>query len=99
MRPPDCSRNRTPTGVALDASRRGQEIGTEFVELMLAHSGGKDGRRIGIPPLPASRRKAAPPDQPGWADGLRQLYDSVLDEQLPESFDDLLKRLDQAGHG
>ena len=69
------------------------------MELMLAHSGPKDGRRSGGPPLPAPRRKAALPDQPGWADGLRQLYDSVLDEQLPDSFDDLLKRLDQAGHG
>ncbi|WP_296675098.1 NepR family anti-sigma factor [Novosphingobium sp.] len=33
---------------------------------------------------------------PGWADGLRKLYDSVVSEPLPDSFDDLLKKLDQA---
>lgn len=33
-------------------------------------------------------------DQPEWADGLRQLYDSVVDEPLPDSFKDLLSKLD-----
>jgi hypothetical protein len=33
---------------------------------------------------------------PGWASGLRHLYDSVVAEPLPDSFDDLLKKLDQA---
>lgn len=37
--------------------------------------------------------------QPGWADGLRKLYDSVANEPLPDSFDDLLKKLDQADNG
>jgi len=32
---------------------------------------------------------------PEWADGLRQLYDSVLDEPLPDSFADLLSKLDE----
>ncbi|MCB2076406.1 MAG: hypothetical protein KDE55_01780 [Novosphingobium sp.] len=32
--------------------------------------------------------------EPGWAKGLRKLYDSVVDEPLPDSFDDLLKKLD-----
>lgn len=32
--------------------------------------------------------------RPGWADGLRQLYDSVVDEPLPDTFKDLLNRLD-----
>jgi len=31
---------------------------------------------------------------PEWAQGLRQLYDSVVDEPLPDSFMDLLSRLD-----
>jgi hypothetical protein len=35
--------------------------------------------------------------EPGWAAGLRQLYNSVLDEPLPDSFDDLLKKLDKGG--
>lgn len=36
------------------------------------------------------------PGKPGWADGLRKLYDSVVEEPLPDSFNDLLKKLDQA---
>lgn len=36
----------------------------------------------------ASRR---PPE---WADGLKQLYDSVVEEALPDTFKDLLDRLD-----
>lgn len=31
---------------------------------------------------------------PGWTNGLRQLYDQVVDEELPDSFRDLLNRLD-----
>lgn len=34
--------------------------------------------------------------EPGWADGLRQLYNSVLHEPLPDSFEDLLQKLDRA---
>ncbi len=43
--------------------------------------------------------------KPEWAGGLRQLYDSVLDEPLPDTFRDLLSRLDvesdggASGHG
>ena len=32
---------------------------------------------------------------PEWADGLKQLYDSVVEEDLPDAFRDLLDRLDQ----
>ena len=32
---------------------------------------------------------------PEWADGLKQLYDSVVEEDLPDSFKDLLARLDE----
>jgi hypothetical protein len=38
------------------------------------------------------------PGKPGWADGLRKLYDGVVAEPLPDSFEDLLKKLDQAGN-
>jgi hypothetical protein len=31
---------------------------------------------------------------PEWADGLKQLYDSVVEEALPDSFKDLLEQLD-----
>ena len=34
--------------------------------------------------------------EPGWAAGLRKLYNSVVEEPLPDSFDDLLKQLDEA---
>jgi hypothetical protein len=34
------------------------------------------------------------PRAPEWADGLKQLYDSVVEEALPDSFKDLLDRLD-----
>lgn len=33
-------------------------------------------------------------NHPEWANGLRQLYDSVVDEPLPDSFKDLLSKLD-----
>jgi Anti-sigma factor NepR len=36
-------------------------------------------------------------EHPDWADGLRRLYDSVVDEPLPDSFRDLLDKLDQQG--
>lgn len=36
----------------------------------------------------------APTELPGWTNGLRQLYDQVVDEDLPDSFRDLLARLD-----
>jgi hypothetical protein len=31
---------------------------------------------------------------PGWAGGLKQLYDSVVEEPLPDAFKDLLDKLD-----
>ncbi len=34
--------------------------------------------------------------KPDWSDGLRQLYDSVVDEPLPDSFADLLNQLDDS---
>lgn len=33
-------------------------------------------------------------DKPDWANGLRKLYDSVVEEPLPDSFKDLLSQLD-----
>lgn len=54
-------------------------------------------------PVVPRRKRGGPPrshegDEPGWADGLRQLYNSVLNEPLPDSFDDLLKKLDRKRH-
>lgn len=36
----------------------------------------------------------APKPSPQWASGLKQLYDSVVEEDLPDSFKDLLSKLD-----
>ena len=36
-----------------------------------------------------------PMGQPQWADSLRNLYDSVVDEPIPDSFKDLLEQLDE----
>ncbi len=33
--------------------------------------------------------------KPEWADGLRQLYDAVVEEPLPDTFKDLLAQLDR----
>jgi hypothetical protein len=44
------------------------------------------------PPPSAS---SPPRSAPEWADGLKQLYDSVVEEDLPDSFKDLLARLDE----
>lgn len=32
--------------------------------------------------------------RPEWANGLRQLYDAVVDEPIPDTFRDLLAQLD-----
>ncbi|MFM5908107.1 MAG: NepR family anti-sigma factor [Novosphingobium sp.] len=53
----------------------------------------------GPPHTPAKRGgQDGKAGKPGWADGLRKLYDGVVAEPLPDSFEDLLKRLDQAGN-
>jgi hypothetical protein len=42
------------------------------------------------------KRPSARQEMPGWTNGLRRLYDEVVDEELPDSFRDLLARLDKA---
>ncbi len=34
---------------------------------------------------------------PDWSDGLKRLYDSIVEEPLPDSFKELLSRLDDSG--
>tara|TARA_B100000678_G_scaffold250365_1_gene225176 strand:- start:447 stop:662 length:216 start_codon:yes stop_codon:yes gene_type:complete len=38
-------------------------------------------------------------EKPQWADSLRNLYDSVVDEPIPDTFKDLLAQLDDPGKG
>ena len=45
---------------------------------------------------PDRLESATQTQRPDWADGLRQLYDSVVDEPLPDSFKDLLDQLDSS---
>lgn len=53
--------------------------------------------RTGDGPTPSKpKRASAQQELPGWTNGLRQLYDQVVDEELPPSFRDLLARLDKA---
>jgi hypothetical protein len=69
-----------------------KETGRCKMEFALSQPPGMDdGKRT--PDQPADARDAK---EPGWAEGLRQLYNSVVHEPLPDSFDDLLKKLDRA---
>jgi hypothetical protein len=43
----------------------------------------------------AARRRSAAKAAPEWADGLKQLYDAVVEEDLPDQFLDLLAKLDE----
>lgn len=42
------------------------------------------------------RKEVAKTRDPEWAVGLKRLYDSVVDEPIPDSFKDLLRKLDSA---
>ncbi len=44
-----------------------------------------------LPKAPGSKKVG----KPDWAQGLRQLYDSVVEEPLPDTFRELLSRLDK----
>jgi Anti-sigma factor NepR len=57
------------------------------------HNQGSGGSHGGAGSSAAQRRA------PEWADGLKQLYDSVVEEDLPDSFKDLLDQLDGLGGG
>lgn len=62
------------------------------MEFVLAQPPGMDDRKRSKGRSSSARDSK----EPGWADGLRQLYNSVVHEPLPDSFDDLLKKLDRA---
>jgi hypothetical protein len=59
----------------------------------------RDGRATHPKPgqkrAPATKPGSKPNGElPGWTNGLRQLYDQIVEEDLPDSFRDLLARLD-----
>jgi len=43
---------------------------------------------------PVKGKNIKPKHGPEWASGLKQLYDSVVEEPIPDAFKDLLSRLD-----
>ena len=43
---------------------------------------------------PRARASRENSEDPKWADSLKKLYDSVVDEPLPDNFKDLLSKLD-----
>ena len=45
-------------------------------------------------PGEADQNRSAGAGQPEWAMGLKKLYDSVVEEPLPDQFRDLLDKLD-----
>lgn len=51
----------------------------------------KDGSEMASGAIAQGKRKSSPE----WASGLRRLYDSVVDEPLPDSFKDLITKLDK----
>ena len=40
------------------------------------------------------KKRNSRPRGPDWASGLKQLYDSVIEEPIPDTFKDLLSKLD-----
>lgn len=64
----------------------------QSMEFALSHPHG-----MRPPPRKPGKGAGGDPAEPGWAAGLRQLYNSVVDEPLPDSFDDLLRKLDRDG--
>lgn len=59
----------------------------------------KGGRAMHPKPVAGARsgpKSGAKPqgELPGWTNGLRRLYDEVVEEDLPDSFRDLIARLD-----
>lgn len=57
------------------------------------HASQMDQDKATKPMRPGASKDGKRPS-PEWADGLRQLYDSVVNEPLPDSFADLLSKLD-----
>lgn len=51
-------------------------------------------RDKGMKNIGHERPKRGRQPSPDWASGLRRLYDSVVEEPLPDSFAELLKDLD-----
>lgn len=63
-----------------------------------AHSDIMDEKKV-TPPTNNQNVSGAGAQNPDWTTGLRQLYNSVVEEPLPDSFAKLLEQLDSADNG
>jgi len=59
----------------------------------------KDNQKAGGALQQGARQDGKNAESPQWADSLRNLYDSVVDEPIPDSFKDLLAQLDEKPQG
>ena len=83
-----------PVLLILDGSGQWNEIAFRLKEAALDRRKGQQ-KDAANKPCPAARSDRK--DEPDWAEGLRQLYNSVVEEPLPDSFDALLKKLGKDG--
>lgn len=67
-------------------------------EKMTSMPGGQSGKPDGQSGPKVQRPNGRHKD-PEWASGLRRLYDSVVEEPLPDSFAELLDKLDARDNG
>lgn len=74
--------------------------GSHGIRAALVYIGGMNTSRMaGAPKKSKSARRGKDPAKgrgPEWTEGLKQLYDSVVEEPLPDAFRDLLARLDDS---
>lgn len=82
-------------------SQFGLEAGTRqarFRSAIMTEGSGKKAMSAGRKQSgkdPAKPKKGKEGEAPDWAEGLKRMYDSVVDEPLPDSFMELLSRLDE----
>lgn len=62
---------------------------------MTQHGKKEGGRAAPTPDSKAKGDSAGDTRKPDWANGLKQFYDSVVDEPLPDELSQLLARFDE----
>jgi hypothetical protein len=73
--------------------------GSHGIEAGLDYIGGMNTSRMSGSPKKAKAARGgndAKKRSPEWTEGLKQLYDSVVEEPIPDAFRDLLARLDDS---
>jgi hypothetical protein len=87
------TRRRPVAGADMQQGSHGIRAGSAYI-------GGMDSSRMAGAPKKAKSARRGKDDVkrggPEWTEGLKQLYDSVVEEPLPDAFRDLLARLDDS---